>query len=99
MNIYTYDQLCHNFRTNKRIKVTNYKDGTFKYWKKFCDQFYNNIPTNNVPGGNILPNHLFVVEEKNPTTMVVKRNNLVDDDKSKSFDIRKILIINILIVC
>jgi hypothetical protein len=89
MNIYTYDQLCHNFRTNTRIKVTNYKDGTFKYWKNFCDQFYTLIPTNNQPGGNILPNHLFVVEEKNPTTMVVKRNNLVDSDKSKSFDVKK----------
>jgi hypothetical protein len=90
MNIYTYDQLCHNFRTNERIEVINYTDGTFKYWKKFCDQFYTIIPTNNVPGGNVLPNHLFVVEEANPTTMVVRRNNLVHDDKSKTFLMKKI---------
>jgi hypothetical protein len=91
MYIYTYNQLCHNFQTNARIEVFNYnKDGTFKYWKKNCDQFYTIIPTNNVEGGNVLPNHLFVVEEANPTTMVVRRKNLVHDDKSTTFLMKKI---------
>jgi hypothetical protein len=57
--------------------------------RSFVINFYTLITTNNQPGGDILPNHMFVVEEKNPTTMVVNRNNLVDSDKSKRFDVKK----------
>jgi hypothetical protein len=52
---------------------------------------FTRIPTEEgIVGGNILPNHLFIVEEKDPTAMVVKRNNLVDVNEDISFEGKKI---------
>ena len=77
-NIYTYNQLLKNFQTNPRITVVPYVDGTMKKWRSFCDQFYKTIGDGeSIEGGFIGPNHLFVVEEASPTTMVISRSSLV----------------------
>ena len=69
-NLFTYKQLLASMKTHERISVRKVNTGDFQDFNAFLNSFYKKLES-----GTVMKNHIFTVEDSNPTTLLVKLDN------------------------
>ena len=63
-DIFTYEQLLAPMKTHERIAVRKVNAGDFQDFDAFLNSFYKKLES-----GTFMKNHIFTVEDLNPTTL------------------------------